>query len=260
MQWDNFVPSINYLVARRCTPEWRLRPHTVSEFDITYVTKGCAEYSIDGKTHTLNPGDMLYLSAGAVKEARTWSNRLMHCFSVNYSRVWGDAAPAFPEISRIGLKRDLIDLFNEMHFAWLERREGYIMKTRGLLSLILHRLWELTCEPDLAGGDYRVKKICRYIAEHYAEKLPVKKLAGLVNLNPVYFGVLFKRETGLGVQRYIARTRVRHAENMLQTGEYKVLEASELCGYRDVFHFYKQFKSLTGFPPSRYIPKDDAEN
>jgi AraC-like DNA-binding protein len=253
-QWDDFVPSINYLVARRCTPEWRLRPHAVSEYDITYVTKGNAEYGVNGNRYTLSPGDLLCLSKGAIKEARTWSDRLMRCFSVNYSRTHG-AAPYFPEISHIGVNRDLINLFNELNFAWTERRDGYIVKTRGLLLLILHQLYELTTTPDPSEEDYRVKKACQYIAEHYAEKLPVKKLAGLANLNAVYFGALFKRETGLTVQQYIARTRVRHAENMLKSGEYKVQKTAELCGYQDVFHFYKQFKTLTGFPPSRCIPK-----
>jgi AraC-like DNA-binding protein len=260
MQWDDFGPSINYLVARRCTPEWRLGPHKVSEYDITYVTKGGAEYTIDGKIYTLGPGDVLYLSPGTVKEARTWSNRLMHCFSVNYSPLWGSGVPVFPEKSSIGIRRDLITWFNDMTFAWLEGREGYRVKTRGLLLLILHRLWELTCEPDLAGGDYRVKKICRYIADHYPEKLSVKKLAARANLNPVYFGALFKRETGLPVQKYIAQSRIRQAESLLQTGEYQVQEIAKLCGYRDVFHFYKQFKGITGFPPSRYIPKDESES
>lgn len=254
-QWDDFVPSINYLVARRCTPEWRIGPHAVSDYDITYVTKGSAEYIIDGTAHILRPGDVLCLAEGAGKAAHTWPDRLMHCFSVNYSRGYGKTAPEFPQIRHIGINPDIIGLFNELNCAWMEQREGYIVKTRGLLLLILHRLYELTSGPDHSGGDYRVKKVCRYIAEHYTEKLSVKNLAALVKLNAVYFGALFRQETGLTVQRYIARTRIRHAENMLQSGAYTVGATAELCGYQDAFHFYKQFKSLTGSSPSRYIPK-----
>jgi AraC-like DNA-binding protein len=230
----------------------------VSDYDITYVTRGSAEYVIDGRAHTLFPGDLVCLGEGAGKEARTWPDRLMHCFSVNFSPlrpVSGEASPAFPPVSRIGLHRDLVELFRELIFSWVERQEGYIMKTRGLLLLILHRIGELTGEPGESGGDYRVRRVCRYIAGHYGEKLTVKKLAALVDLNPVYFGALFKRETGSPVHHYIARTRVRHAENMLQSGEYRVGEAAEHCGYRDEFHFYKQFKALMGFPPSRCIPR-----
>jgi YesN/AraC family two-component response regulator len=48
-------------------------------------------------------------------------------------------------------------------------------------------------------------------------------------------------------------TRVRNAKNLLQSGGCLVSEAAEACGYCDVFHFYKQFKALTGISPSRYL-------
>jgi transcriptional regulator GlxA family with amidase domain len=43
---------------------------------------------------------------------------------------------------------------------------------------------------------------------------------------------------------------------MLQTGNLKVREVAEQCGFSDVVHFYKSFRALRGFPPSRCIPKD----
>jgi AraC-like DNA-binding protein len=252
------MPEINYLVFRECVADWRVRRHLTSAYDITYLTGGSAEYTLDGKVSTLLPGDLVCLAEGTEKEAHTWPDRLMRCFSVNFSpALGGGGAPPlpFPRISRIGPRPELIRLFRDLTFAWVEQRPGYRLKSRGLLLLILHRLYELTGEPEFPRGDYRVRKACRHIAERYGEKLSVGALAALVNLNPVYFGALFKKETGLPVHRYIARTRVRNAENLLRSGEYKVFEAAERCGYQDVFHFYKQFRAIMGFPPSRCIPR-----
>jgi YesN/AraC family two-component response regulator len=126
-----------------------------------------------------------------------------------------------------------------------------------LLMLILHRLCEIILfNVDSAHGDFRINKIIRYISQHYAEKLTVKNLAAQVNLNTDYFGQLFKQETGMMVNRYINQVRVKNAELMLQSGSYKVHEAAERCGFSDTFHFYKSFKSLRGFPPSRCIPQN----
>jgi YesN/AraC family two-component response regulator len=131
------------------------------------------------------------------------------------------------------------------------------MKTRALLMLILHRLAEITLyNIDALPGDYRIIKATRYIALHYSEKLLVKNLAAQVHLDCVYFGQLFKRETGMTVHQYITQIRVRNAENMLQSGSHKVHEIAEYCGFSDVFHFYKAFKGLRGFAPSRCIPKN----
>ena len=120
--------------------------------------------------------------------------------------------------------------------------------------LILHRLMEIILyDVDSKPGDYRVNKITRYISIHYSEKLTVKELARQTGLDVDYFGRLFKQETGMTVHQYIAKIRVRNAENMLQSGNYKVQEVAEHCGFSDTYHFYKLFKALRGFPPSRCI-------
>jgi AraC-like DNA-binding protein len=48
---------------------------------------------------------------------------------------------------------------------------------------------------------------------------------------------------------------VTNAEHMLSSGEYKVVDVADACGFTDVSHFYKQFKQLKGFPPSHCMPK-----
>jgi transcriptional regulator GlxA family with amidase domain len=42
---------------------------------------------------------------------------------------------------------------------------------------------------------------------------------------------------------------------MLSSGEYKVGDIAEACGFTDTSHFYKQFKLVKGFPPSHNLPK-----
>jgi YesN/AraC family two-component response regulator len=123
--------------------------------------------------------------------------------------------------------------------------------------LILHRLSEIILfDTDASPWDYRINKIIRYISIHYAEKITVKHLADQAHLDAEYFGRLFKRETGMTVHQYLTQIRVRNAENMLRSKIYKVHEVAEHCGFSDVFHFYKAFKALRGFPPSRCIPRN----
>jgi AraC-like DNA-binding protein len=258
---DDFVPQISYHVFRKCTPDWRIWQRHVDDYDITYVIRGNARYTINGVTHELQPGDLLYLSEGDMKEAVTFPQNLMQCFAVNFtakyqrSKNTGEGT-LFPLISHIGLRQDIIDMFRELTICWTERQNGYVMKARALLMLIIHRLSEIIVyDVDAEPGDYRIGKITRYIAMHYAEKLTVKNLARQVRLDLDYFGHLFKRETGMTVHQYINKVRIRNAENMLQSGNFKVQEVAEHCGFSDVFHFYKSFKALRGFPPSRCIPK-----
>ena len=252
---DDYVPRIYYSVFRKCRPEWQLRPHCVDRHDITYIIKGKARYTINGKHYELGQGDLLCLTNGMEKEAVTYPNSLMHCFSTNFDSIYPEShcpPPSFPLVSHIGLRRELIDLFKEMTINWSNQQEGYIMRTRALFMLILNHLSEiLIYKTDKMTDDYRINKTIRFITMHYADKITVKSLAEQLHLNEAYLGHLFKKETGITVHQYIKQIRVRNAENMLQSGGYKVSEAAEHCGFSDVFHFCKSFKELRGFPPSK---------
>jgi len=256
----DFVPKIFYNVFRKCTPDWRLRPHFVDHYDITYIIKGNARYTINGKIHELGPGDLLCLTDGVEKEAITYQKSLMHCFTVNFYTLYPalKCPPlSFPMVNHIGIRKDLIDLFREMTISWSNQQEGYIMRSRALLMLILHRLYEIFLyKVDNLTGDYRISKATRFIAMHYSDKLTVKDLARQAQLDEAYFGHLFRKVTGVTVHQYIMQIRVRNAENMLQNGNYKVREVAEHCGFSDVVHFYKSFMALRGFPPSRCITKN----
>jgi AraC-like DNA-binding protein len=255
-----FVPDIQYLVYRECPVDWCLEPYkvAVADYHITYIIDGNVCYTINGKRHELGAGTLICLPEGVKEEAITYPDRLMHCFAVLFrlkDTHGGIVTPPFPQITNIGIKDDLIRLFHELVFTWRDGQSGYGIKSSGLLILILHRLYELTVYHQDGGiGDFRIRRAMIHIAQHYTERLSVQELAKMVSLNTAYFGVLFKRETGCSVNQYVAKTRIRNAKNLLQSGMYRVCEVADQCGYGDMFHFYKQFKAIMGEPPSRYIP------
>jgi AraC-like DNA-binding protein len=261
---EGIMIDIGYMVYRECTPTWIIdRPRPTPWWDITYVLRGSAEYVINDVKYEVSANDLLCIPRGSIRRAGTCPKDLMRCYAVNFclKDIQGqDVLLPFPVISHIGEQRDIINLFEELSHAWIDKQPGYKLKTCGLLLLILHRLFEITVHSEssekIGGGgvqDYRIKKIQRYIMKHYNEKLSVKEMASMIGLNPVYFGALFKRETGLTVNRYITNTRIKNAENLLQSGGYKVAEVAEQCGFSDVFYFDKQFKKVFGFPPSQCI-------
>jgi AraC-like DNA-binding protein len=264
--FDDFAPCISGHFFRRCNPGWRMPPSAVNDDNLVYIVKGSARYTINGVPHELESGDLICMSDGDMIEAVTGSTTPMQHYDISFSRKYyndkkigggGGGGVLFPQINRIGLKHDIIGSFRELTVSWNEQSDGYIMKTNALLMLILHRLAEIILfNADSAQGDYRINKITRYISRHYAEKLTVRGLAAQIHLNPDYFGRIFRQETGMMVHQYLNKIRVQNAEIMLQSGGYKVHEVAERCGFSDFFHFYKSFKALRGFPPSRCIPRN----
>jgi AraC-like DNA-binding protein len=244
---------------RKCKPGWHIQSQSVEDYDITYIVKGGARYVINDTALELESGDLLCLNEGDLQSAVTSPNNLLQCYSVQYkigqesdSLVGGGV---FPTVSRIGLRPDIIDLFKELSLCWAEQQPGYLMKSRALFMLIINRLSEIVLSnAEPASSDYRVNKVVRYISTHYREKLMVKDLAAHVNIAPDYLGTLFKREIGMHINDYIKKIRIDHAEDMLRSGKYKVQEVSDYCGFCDKVHFFRSFKSVRGFPPSRCLP------
>jgi Response regulator containing CheY-like receiver domain and AraC-type DNA-binding domain len=259
---DRIIPEIGYLVYRECTPDWIIKQSlpVFNYWDITYVTQGRARYIIDGINYDLSTGDLLCAPPGHTREARTWPDNLMHCFAVNFSlRSFEEGKPAvipLPMVSHIGLREDIIQLFNELVFTWINPQPLYTFKIRALFMLILHRFMETALyNTNSTVSDSRIQKVLRFIATHYPEKITVKKMANLCSLDPIYFGALFKRETGMTMLQYLIKTRIKYAENFLRSGEFRVSEVAERCGYSDIYHFYKHFKRICRMSPSSCIPR-----
>lgn len=253
--YDYLVPEIGYFMYRKCTPSWKIDESLISFVDITYVIEGSAEYTVNGVTFRVKAGDLLCIPVSSVRKAVSVPSDLMSCFSVNFQLVNViNESPMipFPLVSPIGIHGDIISLFREMFDVWLRKEQGYFMKCRGLFLLILQKLFELIVfKNDPNTVDFRIKKSIRYITEHYAEDLTLQFMAEQYGLNPVYFGALFKKETGTSMRNFLMEIRMNHAEVMLKSGEYSISETAELCGYTDVVYFRKLFKLIKGIAPSQ---------
>jgi YesN/AraC family two-component response regulator len=106
---------------------------------------------------------------------------------------------------------------------------------------------------DTYRFDPRIKTAIRYITDHYAEPMHITQVARAVSLNPVYFGVLFKKETQMAFRDYLNMIRLNQAEDMLRTGEWNVTEVALRCGFGDVFYFSRLYKKHKGVPPSKIL-------
>jgi len=207
----------------------------------------------------MEKGDLLVLPKGSVRKAITFPDRLMHCFSVDFTLRNSrnhELPPPLPLKTSLGCHEYIIHLFHELSFTWAGKQPGYIMKSKGLFLQILHRFLEIIVyKTGPYTGDYRISRVINFITANYSEHITVKMMADMVNLNSTYFGVLFKQTMGMSLNKYLIQTRVTNAEHMLSSGEYKVGDVAEVCGFTDISHFYKQFKQIKGFPPSHCMPK-----
>ena len=85
-----------------------------------------------------------------------------------------------------------------------------------------------------------------------AQEFDLKKLAGRVNLHPVYFSNLFKKTFGVSPLRYLTEQRLELAKNLLYSSGQSLAEVAGNCGYNDEFFFARIFKKYAGVAPGRF--------
>ncbi|MBH1939620.1 helix-turn-helix transcriptional regulator [Mobilitalea sibirica] len=254
---NNIVATVDYYNHRICTPSWNISEDIINFVDITYVISGQAEYTINRNKYIVSSGDLLCIPAGSLRAAISCSESLMECYSINgvIRNIEGeDITMPLPIICNIGIHKDIIELYRDLNAVWRLRDPGYVLKARAIYLMLLQRYFQLIIyQKDTSIIDKRIKKVLHYMSNHYHEPLTVQKMAQLVNLSDMYFGSLFKQETGMSFRKYLTLIRINRAEDMLYSGEFKVNEIADACGFSDVFYFSRLFKENRGYAPSNAI-------
>ena len=100
------------------------------------------------------------------------------------------------------------------------------------------------------------EKIKKYIQKNIDHKLTLNELADYVNFNPNYISGYFKQKTGQTLSFYINNQKMIYAKKLLDGGQYKIKEISEMVGYDDAFYFSRCFKRYFGYSPKNLLNID----
>ncbi|MBW5445812.1 helix-turn-helix domain-containing protein [Cohnella sp. CFH 77786] len=251
-RFQDLVPSVDFFVDRRCFPDWEIIKQTIDFHDLTFIVEGKSHYFVNGVKHTIEAGDVVYIPVGSVREAHTFKDNPMHSYAFNFKWLAGRTDPLpLQTVTKNVITSELIGYFKQFTQVWMSKQPGYVMQSRALFMLIVHRLLTITNRnTSLLKADQRVNQVLEYVAEHYPEELDLSGMAEIVNLHPVYLGKLFKKNMGCSFKEYLNMIRVNHAEMLLSTGGFSVTQVAERCGFRDISYFSNVFKSVKGYPPS----------
>ncbi len=159
----------------------------------------------------------------------------------------------------------IIDFFFET--VKVESKEGEELKT--FLNSMSHLCYTITKLKQLLKeylGEYLdtiykiaenkstkpIREAKRYIEAHYAEKIVLEDLAEIVELNPVYFSALFKKETNMNFSTYLTNVRMEVAKSEIKNGNETIAAIAEKVGYKDTRHFSQTFTKNVGVKPALY--------
>ncbi|WLR55910.1 response regulator [Mesobacillus subterraneus] len=91
-----------------------------------------------------------------------------------------------------------------------------------------------------------------YIRENYHKDLNLAVVANYISLNYSYFSHMFKEYIGQNFVDYLKMVRVESAKRLLKETDFKILEISEMVGYKNPKQFARVFRDVEGISPKEY--------
>ncbi len=258
--YDDMLPHLDYFSYRNADQFWVIVPSVIDFHDISYVVGGEASYVVGDRTLILRKGDLLYIPPGTYREAQLTQAQRFEVYAMNFLLRDTGGGPIdrlpFELVTPIGIHPELITLLKSLSTAWLLQETGFRLIVRAYVELIIGKLMDLAVHKNpVSVADLRIRQVIEYITEHYDQPIPLDELAGLVHLSPSYLSVLFHRSMGVKLSHYINIIRVNHAESLLKNNMCNVTEASENCGFCDVYYFSRVFTEIKGYNPKSIIGK-----
>lgn len=99
---------------------------------------------------------------------------------------------------------------------------------------------------------YIASQVKQYIDDHYRENLTVESVAKHFDYSRSRISVIYKKETGMGINEAINQAKLIRARNLLIESDMSVSEISEYLGFSSPQYFTNRFAKSTGMSPSNY--------
>jgi YesN/AraC family two-component response regulator len=91
-----------------------------------------------------------------------------------------------------------------------------------------------------------------FVEEHLNTTLSLDDVAREAGMNKFHFCRVIKRVTGLTFRAFLAHRRINRAIELLRDAQRSLTDVYLNVGFKDMSHFSRVFRRVTGRPPSRF--------
>ncbi len=251
-------------------PRYVMSYHWHVEYEIMRILKGTLTVTLDEKSFTAVPGDVIFVHSGILhsgipedciyqclvfdgnvflKHNSTCAGYMQkiihqeimvyHHFTNKYPEILYAVNRLFDAIWKKGSGYELIVLGQFYHFF------GIVFSNHYYLDGITK-----------ARRDYKrilqLKQVLEFIEHNYAAPLTLQQMSASVSMSPKYFCRFFSEMTHQTPMDYLNRQRIEQACYQLSTTDDSITEIAYRNGFNDLSYFIRTFKKYKGITPGKY--------
>ncbi len=241
-------------------------------YEIYFLLGGNVDFLVEGKTHRLEPGDLLLINPQELHQAQVAPDalyeRIVLWIDRNYLAGLGggqtDLAACFDNDSPLHtnlLRPDKIrraalqDLLEKLTAEFYGGKPGGELYTQGLLLQFMvevNRLVQnVTSQQPRQEDPDLVSQVLAYIGTHFQENITLEQLATEFYVSKYYLSHEFSKRVGISIYRYVIFRRLMLSKELMEAGN-SPGGVYQSCGFGDYTNFYRAFKSEYGISPKAY--------
>lgn len=256
--------NLKYCGYEECAADFRMPPHTRSEYLIHYITKGEGLYTCEGIDYPLHANDMFIIFPSQLVSYRTSAENPMH---FSWFAFTSEKAEQLIEQLGFSTERLICKLHPKYSIDDSIRSLGEYMESMGecneftvqsqLYSILsnISESYSLSynyVKETQVGLYEHIGKAKSYIKCNYIYPITVKDVVEHVGLERSYFSKIFHKYTGMTAQNYILNIRITRSKLLLERTDYTIKEVCSYVGMKDEYYFSRAFKQSVGLSPSQY--------
>lgn len=121
-----------------------------------------------------------------------------------------------------------------------------------LLRVLFYKLLESYNYKHISSLYKNLNELKMEIYHHPNKEWTVAKMAERLNISAGYLEEIYKNTFGITCIDDVINSRINLAKKYLLYDHYTIAEIVTLCGYRNMEHFFRQFKKITGVTPKYF--------
>jgi len=257
-------------------PEWKVKKHMHSFFEFHYVIEGSVYTTINNVEYKISQGNFYIMPPGLLHSHRHDAGGSHTGFALRWEFIDNDKGieksgyitSEFDKISKILLyahsrpvKDDGSVLDSMMEILKAAQKGCSVLELQILFCRIIIAISKkytqdmLKTEREFDSAfleNQIVDNVIRIIDESCCKDINVKDISNAVHLSYSYLSRLFKKHTGMTINKYLNEIRLRKAQKLILCSNKSIAQIAAETGFSSEHYFCSQFKKFFGISPGKF--------